>query len=135
MINMSTRPETQALAKILRGKLAEETRNTTWFGQVIGRSQAHASQVLLGRKPMSTDEFLRACDALGLDPATVMREATERASSERMTTDGMVDESDKLTERQKTALKRDIARETGKSGNNGNARSELPTRGSTRRSG
>lgn len=72
---MATSRETQAIAEILRGELGKANRNTTWFGNVIGRSQSHASQVLLGKKPLSVDELTLACRAFGLTLSGIMREA------------------------------------------------------------
>ena len=77
---MSTSRETQAIAEILRGAMGKAQRTTTWFGSVIGRSQSHASQILLGKKAMSVDELGLACTAFGLTMSAVMREAEDMAS-------------------------------------------------------
>jgi hypothetical protein len=72
---MATTAFTQEIARVMRGKLAEENRNRTWFGHMIGRSQSHASQILLGKKPMTVDELALACEAFGLSMVEVVRQA------------------------------------------------------------
>jgi hypothetical protein len=72
---MGTSWETRAIAEIMRGELGKANRNSTWFGSVIGRSQSHASQILLGKKAMSVDELGLACRAFGLTASEVMRTA------------------------------------------------------------
>ena len=72
---METSRETQAIAEILRGELGKAQKKSRWFGSVIGRSQSHASQILLGKKAMSTDELELACHAFGLRASAVMRTA------------------------------------------------------------
>ena len=72
---MHTSRETQAIAEILRGEMGKAQRTTTWFGEVIGRSQSHASQILQGKKAMSVDELTLACHAFGLQPSAVFRQA------------------------------------------------------------
>ena len=66
----------------MRGEVARANRNQTWFGQVIGRSQAHASQVLQGKKPLTLDEFARACAEFGLRMSDVFAEAERVAHTE-----------------------------------------------------
>lgn len=65
----------QQIATILRGEVAKANRNQAWFGAVIGRSQAHASQVLRGKKPLSVDELALACAAFGLSMSDLIRAA------------------------------------------------------------
>lgn len=72
---MATSRVTQGIAQIMRSELGKANQTTTWFGNVVGRSQSHASQVLLGKKPMSVDELSLACEAFGLRMSAVMREA------------------------------------------------------------
>lgn len=76
---MATGRVTRAIAEIMRGELGRANRNSTWFGSVVGRSQSHASQILLGKKAMSTDEMELACRAFGLTLSAVMRRAEELA--------------------------------------------------------
>lgn len=78
---MPTTTITQGIARILRGEVARANRNQTWFGQVIGRSQAHASQVLQGKKPLTTDELALACAEFGLTMSAVFAEAERMANS------------------------------------------------------
>lgn len=82
---MRTSRVTQGIAEIFRGEVGKANRNTTWFGSVIGRSQSHASQVLLGKKPMSIDELTLACDAFGLRMSDVVRQAEGLADDESWT--------------------------------------------------
>lgn len=79
---MATTRVTQGIAQIMRSEVGKAHQTTTWFGNVIGRSQSHASQVLLGKKAMSIDELSLACDAFGLRLSAVMREAEELADDD-----------------------------------------------------
>lgn len=79
---MATSRVTRAIAEILRVEMGRARKSTTWFGSVIGRSQSHASQVLLGNKAMSTVELELACAAFGLIPSAVMRAAEDMANDE-----------------------------------------------------
>lgn len=76
---MATSEVTREIAKFFREKLAGVQRNSTWFGEQIGRSQSHASQILRGNKPMSTEELRRASEAFGLSASEVMRAAESAA--------------------------------------------------------
>jgi ribosomal protein L16 Arg81 hydroxylase len=78
---MPTTDVTQQIAGILRAELARTQENSTWFGRVIGRSQSHASQVLQGKKPLSTDELALACTAFGLQVSAVFLEAETRVAA------------------------------------------------------
>lgn len=79
---------TQAIAGILRAELSRARRDQKWLGHVVGRSQAHVSQVLQGKKPFSTDELYLACKALGLTMLAVIREAETRAGDTQQGEDG-----------------------------------------------
>lgn len=74
---METSGLTQEIAKIIRGKMAEENLTQAWLGAVIGRHQTTAGAMMKGRKAMNTDELYLACEALGL----VVRDVVQLAES------------------------------------------------------
>lgn len=71
---------TQAVAGVLRAELGRSQHDQKWLGRVVGRSQAHISQVLQGNKPFSTDELDLACKAFGRTMLGVIQEAETRGS-------------------------------------------------------
>lgn len=79
---------TQAIAGILRAELSRSQHDQKWLGHVVGRSQAHVSQVLQGKKPFSTDELALACKAFGLTMLAVVQEAETRVSDTPSGEDG-----------------------------------------------
>jgi predicted XRE-type DNA-binding protein len=75
---MATTGVTQEIARILRGKLAEQQLNQTQAAAIIGRVQSYISDRLDGKKPFTVDELALLCFALEIKPSAVLQEAETR---------------------------------------------------------
>lgn len=70
---MRPSPEDLNRARYVRTLLAYHGHNQTDLGQIIGVTQANASQKLRGQRRFHADELLAIADHYGLDPGTLMR--------------------------------------------------------------
>lgn len=104
---METSALTQEIAKILRGRMAEENLTQAWLGSVIGRHQTTAGAMMKGRKAMNTDEFYAACKALGLVARDVVDRA-ERAAERATPIDEILSRDNVLSARQKAEIRAEV---------------------------
>jgi len=72
-----TRPTVteRAIAGILAAAYKRQGMSQGELGAAVGISQSQVSNILAGLKPMSMSEMLNMCEALGLAPSDVMKQA------------------------------------------------------------
>lgn len=68
----SPSPASVAVASALADAMRRQGVTQSALAEMTGVSQPQWSQILAGRKEMTVGQMLRACEALGIDPKTVL---------------------------------------------------------------